>query len=339
MIIEVATHGSAIRRKRDRFIIETKTQDGTKEQSEIPAEKVEAIMITSNAMISTQAVKLCIEKQIQMVLARYSGRPYARMWASTPGKATEIRRRQYLNSDTQMALEISQEIVLEKIKRQKSVLLDLKNNRRRTGDDAILHKLSDAIDGINRTRQKINQLRREIIGFKQTLLGFEGLCAAKYFGAVSSCLPKKWQFEKRSQNPGLDAFNASLNYMYGMGYAGVEKTIILSGLDPNAGFYHADSYGKPTLAFDIIELCRPIIDKTLISTFNKRIVRDDWFEEEMDEPNNFGIRITKKGRTTLLSSYWQEDAKQLEKISWNYCRKIIERLMNGNQGVEMQSST
>ena len=334
MIVEVATHGSAIRRRRDRFIIETKTPDGKKECSEIPAEKVDAMMVTANAMISTQAVKLCIEKQIQLVLAEYNGKPYARMWASTPGKATEIRRRQYLNSDTLMSFEISREIVLEKLKEQKKMLLDLKNNRKRTGNDAILQELADAIETISETREKVKQLGSETVGFKRALLGFEGLCAAKYFGVISSCLPKKWQFERRSQNPGLDAFNASLNYMYGMGYAGVEKTIILSGLDPNAGFYHADSYGKPTLTFDIIELCRPLIDKTIASIFNKRMVRDDWFEKETESDNNIGIRITKNGRTALLSSYWQENAKQVEKISWSYCRKIIGVLNDNQRGVD-----
>ncbi len=334
MIIEVATHGSAIRRRRDRFVIETKTPEGERESSEIPAEKVDAIMVTANAMISTSAVKLCIEKQIQLVLANYGGRPFARMWASTPGRATEIRRMQYLNSNTMIALEISQEIVLEKLRGQKKMLLDLKNNRRRTSNDTILFDLTAAIEGIKQTQQKVKQLSPETSGFKQTLLGYEGSCAAKYFMVISSCLPKKWQFKKRSQNPGLDAFNASLNYMYGMGYAAVEKTIILSGLDPNAGFYHADSYGKPTLAFDIIEMCRPTIDKTLVSIFNKRIVRDDWFEDEMDDANSMGIRITKNGRTSLLSSYWQEDAKPVEKISWGYCRKIIEKLMKNNYGVD-----
>jgi len=334
MIVEVSTHGSYIRRRHDRFIIETKTPDGKKEQTEIPAEKIDAIIVTANAMISTQAVKLCIEKQIQLVLASYSGKPYARMWVSTPGKATEIRRKQYLNSDTALSQQISRDIVLEKLKGQKRLLLDLKNNRRRSGDDSILKKLTDVIELINQTRHKVKQLSSKGV-IKPTLLGFEGSCAARYFNVISLCLPKKWRFEKRTQNPGLDAFNSSLNYMYGMTYATVEKTIILSGLDPNAGFYHADSYGKPTLAFDVIEMCRPIIDKTLVSMFNKKMVRDDWFEDELDGINDTGIKITKNGRMPLLSTYWQENAKTVEKISWDYCRKIIEMLMNDGQGEDM----
>lgn len=328
MIVEVSTHGSAIRRRRDRFIVETKEADGKRTQEEVPAEKVDAIMVTANAMISTQAVKLCIEKQIQLVLASYGGRPFARMWASTPGRATEVRRRQYLNADTHIALCISQDVVLGKLRGQRRVLLDLRNNRRRTGSDKVLSELEDAIVFVNQIRKKVEQASL-MPGLKQTLLGFEGSCATRYFAAVSSCLPQKWQFDGRSQNPGRDAFNASLNYMYGIAYAAVEKTIILSGLDPNAGFYHADSYGKPTLAFDIIEMSRPPIDMTLISLFSRKMAREEWFE---DEQEGKGVRISKSGRSALLSAYAQENSRQVEKTSWDYCRKIIGMLMDNFGG-------
>ena len=339
MIIELSTHGSALRRKRERFLIVIKNhKTGEKIEEEIPAEKVEAIIITANAMISTQAVKLCMEKQIQLVLASWTGRPFARMWSSTPGRATEIRRKQYMNSNTNIGLEISRDIVIEKLKKQHKLLLDLRNNRRRTDNNTAVLNLDDAIATINNMKRKVIQLNINMRGFKQSLLGFEGVCASKYFMALSKCLPKKWMFLRRSQNPGLDSFNASLNYMYGMGYASVEKTIILSGLDPNAGFYHADSYGKPTLTFDIIELCRPLIDRTLMTLFNKRVVKDDWFESEMPKINDvdetheniskfMAIRITKIGRGALLSSYKEEDLKLVEKISWQYCKKIIECLI------------
>ena len=322
MIVELSTHGSALRRRRDRFIVETKKPDGERDQTEIPADKIDAIMITANAMISTQAAKLCIEKQIQLVMSSYGGKPFARIWSSTSGKATEIRRLQYLNSDTEMSLEVSRDIVLEKLKGQRRLVLDLKNNRTRTGDDAVIRELQETAELISQTRGKIKALEVSDVK-KPALLGFEGACAARYFAALSSCLPKKWQFERRSQNPGLDPFNASLNYMYGMAYSTVEKTIILSGLDPHAGFYHVDSYGKPTLAFDIIEVCRPMVDKTLVSLFNKRMVREDWFEREVDDSEEAGVRIAKDGRKTLLSSYYKEDVKMIEKRSWEYCRKII----------------
>ncbi len=86
MIVEVTTHGSVIKRDHDSFLI--KSDDSS---SEIPAEKIDAIIISSNSLISTQAIRLCIEKEIQLVVSDWTGRPMARLWSSTPGKATQIR--------------------------------------------------------------------------------------------------------------------------------------------------------------------------------------------------------------------------------------------------------
>jgi CRISPR-associated protein Cas1 len=332
MIIEVTTHGSRIRRRRERFLIEQKPVEGKKKKyEEIPAEKVDSIIVTANAMISTQAVKLCIEKQIQLVLANYSGMPFARMWTSTPGRATEIRRKQYMNHNTNIAFDICKDIVLEKLKGQKNLLIDLKNNRQKTDKTKLLLDIQDVIKLQNNTMYKIKQMNWDDgDNFKQMLLGFEGSCASRYFSILSSCLPQKWKFQKRSQNPGLDPFNVALNYMYGIGYSTVEKIIILSGLDPNAGFYHADSYGKPTLSYDIIELCRPIIDRTLVSMFTHKKIQEAWFNAEVDGEYDIGMRIETEGKGSLLYAYRQENSNQIERISWDYCRKIINMLNNNN---------
>ncbi|MGI0056587.1 MAG: CRISPR-associated endonuclease Cas1, partial [Nitrosarchaeum sp.] len=125
MIIEISTHGSTLKRNHDSFVIQNK-----EEKSEIPAEKVDAIIISSNSLISTQAVRLCIEKQIQLVISTWSGKPIARMWSSSPGKSTELRRNQYLNQDTVIGYEISLNILTKKLRGQKQFLVDLKNNRK-----------------------------------------------------------------------------------------------------------------------------------------------------------------------------------------------------------------
>lgn len=111
MIVEIARHGSTLKRNHDSFII--RNQD---EKTEIPAEKVKAIIISATSLISTQAIKLAMEKQIHIVFANWSGRPFARVWASSQGRATELRRWQYLNQDTSVGLEISTDIVTKKIR-------------------------------------------------------------------------------------------------------------------------------------------------------------------------------------------------------------------------------
>lgn len=105
------------------------------EKVEVPAEKVDAIVITANALISTQAVRLCIERNIQLVIADWAGRPVGRFWVSTAGKNTEIRRKQYLNQETSVAFDISLEVTATKLRRQRKFLIDLKHNRKSTNSD------------------------------------------------------------------------------------------------------------------------------------------------------------------------------------------------------------
>jgi CRISPR-associated protein Cas1 len=311
MILEISSHGSVLKRQNDLFIV--KNEDG---KSEVPAEKVDAIITSANILISSQAIKLCIEKNIQLVVTDWAGRPVARLWASTAGKSTELRRRQYANQDTVLAVQISLELVVTKLKRQKELLQDLKNNRK-----VDVPEITRAIDIISDALLQVRKLQPDG-RVKQILLGLEGTSASAYFRAISSSLPSKWSFEHRSQYPAVDGFNASLNYAYGIAYSDVEKIIILSGLDPNSGFYHADSYGKPTLSFDLMELVRPLIDRTVVSLFNKKMVSERWFEKKDDS----SIFLTKDARLTLLTSYSEKNRKELEKIAWRFCRGIIERL-------------
>lgn len=313
MIIEISTHGSTLKRNHDSFLIQN--SDG---KTEIPAEKVDAIIISSNSLISTQAVRLCLEKQIQLVLTEYGGKPIARMWSSTPGKTTQIRRNQYLNADTNIAFIICKHILITKLKRQRKLLIDLKNNRKRN-----TAQIESAILSIGTSLKKANRLIMTP-NFKEVFLGLEGSSAVQYFSAISSILPKRWVFKERSQHPALDEFNAVLNYVYGMGYLSIEKIVILSGLDPNAGFYHADSYGKPTLTFDLIELSRPLIDRMVITNFTKRKVRENWFEKQAD--GSAGIFLSRIARQHLISSYVEKLQKKVESEAWRFCRKIIQQL-------------
>ena len=326
MIIEIATHGSSIKRRRERFLIQIPEQKNT----EIPAEKTSAILISSNAMISTSAIQLCIERHIQLVITGWSGKPIARMWTSSPGRQTQIRRQQYINYNTTFAFETTKQILIGKLNKQKRFLIELKQNRK---DEYIVKNLAESISFFNKIINEIKNIEYSK-SFANSFLGFEGSCAMRYFSMISACLPKKWQFSRRTQNPGLDPFNAALNYMYGIAYSNIEKIVVLSGLDPTAGFYHKDNYAKPTLVFDLIEPCRPIIDKSLVYLFNRKIVRDNWFANS-STPCTY-VELTKDGRYELIASYREKCQKIIEKETWKRCQNITKSLLELDGGPNLE---
>lgn len=316
MIIEISEHGTVVKRNHECFLIKTATG-----KVEVPAENTDAVLITANALISTQAISLCIEKGIQLVLAEWSGKPFGRLWVCAPGKATELRRKQYLNQDSIVAFTFSKEIVAKKLKEQKRFLVELKNNRSVNDNDVI----NQAIRFLQVSLFNLKKVEFSR-SFKQELLGIEGSSASLYFSALSSVLPKKYQFTERSRRPASDPFNAVLNYVYGLTYADVEKVVILSGLDPNAGFYHADAYGKPTLVFDLIEIFRTRVDRIAVKIFTKRIARESWFQI-LEHGDKLGVFLTKDARAYLIKEYVNNVALIVEKEGWRYCRKLIDMLV------------
>lgn len=109
-----------------------------------------------------------------------------------------------------------------------------------------------------------------------------------------------------------------------MAYFDVEKIIILSGLDPNAGFLYSDSYGKPTLSYDIIEIVRPVVDRLTVAPFTKKMVHDDWFEIQDDITNS--VFLSKKARQFFISAYVENGRKTIETRSWDFCKIITKKL-------------
>lgn len=322
MILEISTHGSKLSRKRERFVIQSPNVD----TYEISAVKVDGIIISANVSVTTQAMKLCIERQIQLVLTSYTGKPIGRIWSSSSGRQTQIRRQQYLNIKTEFAFTISKKLLLEKIRMQKRLLSDLRHNRKDIHLKMDIFSVISFMDKTIQTIQNTTYTKR----FAASFLGLEGSCASLYFKTLSACLPSKYRFNKRSQNPGLDEFNVSLNYLYGIAYSDIERIVIISGLDPNAGFYHVDSYGKPTLVFDLIEPSRSIIDRALMSLFNTKQIQDNCFlrSELLGD-----IQIHKDGRAQLLDCYKAKCKDQVEKMSWLHCKNITTKLLDLDQKI------
>jgi CRISP-associated protein Cas1 len=140
-------------------------------------------------------------------------------------------------------------------------------------------------------------------------MGHEGVASRYYWEAIAKALPEDYTFKGRSRQPALDQFNAVLNYVYGMLYNVVERAVLSAGLDPQMGVLHADSYGQPTLVYDLIETFRPWADR-LVCTF----CLEATLLSEHTEPKDNGIWLSKTGRRTIIPAFndWLKDVHQLD---------------------------
>jgi CRISPR-associated protein Cas1 len=119
--------------------------------------------------------------------------------------------------------------------------------------------------------EETNEIQNPKSKIQNRLLGLEGRAARKYWRGVKQAVRVGPDWPGRRGRGATDRTNSALNYGYGLLYGQIERAIVLAGLDPYAGFIHADRPGKPSLVLDLIEEFRqPVVDRTVFAMLNRR---------------------------------------------------------------------
>jgi len=264
-------------------------------KEDISAKKVEQIMIATAAAISTDAILLAVENNIDIVFLKYNGEPYGRVWHSKLGSISTIRRKQLMLQDNKYGLELVKEWISQKLQNQKDFLKNLLMNRRDEKRQGIIR---DAIEKIHELQEKVKKLSAsDIDEARYSLQGFEGSAGRIYFQTLGQLMPEKYMFESRSRNPAKDAFNCMLNYSYGVLYSQVEKACIIAGLDPYIGIMHTDNYNRQALVYDIVELYRGYMDEIVFKLFTGKKIKDEYFN-----PVEGGVYLNEEGKRVLIEA-------------------------------------
>ncbi|MDY6865364.1 MAG: CRISPR-associated endonuclease Cas1 [Halobacteriota archaeon] len=285
MQLVINTRGSYLRKRDNCFLVRNE-----EDVFEVSANKVDSILITTSAYISTDAIKFAVDNNIDIVFLDFYGDPYGRVWHSKLGSTTLIRRKQLEIYDKEEGLKLVKSWSLKKLDNQLELLKKLKKTR---PDKKEI--LDEHINRIIQLRDELKVLKGTIDEKRQSILGLEGMSSRTYFEAVSLIMPEKFKFNGRSRQPAKDEFNCLLNYGYGVLYSMVEKACIIAGLDPYVGFMHTDNYNKKSLVFDIIEPFRTYVDETVIFLFSKRKIKKEYFDEVLN-----GLSLNKDGKAVLI---------------------------------------
>lgn len=290
MQLVINTPGSFITQKDACFRL--KLQDRVMDVSPL---KVESIVITNQAMISSQAIVLALEHNIDIIFLDGYGDPVGRVWFSKMGSTALIRRRQLEAMPNALGLSLVLDMVRQKLANQITFLKKLMYARPGQEDNFLgpLKEIENCKSDLNREDQNLEAVR-------QRLLGLEGTAARHYFQCLSGVLPQKYRFAGRSRRPALDPFNACLNYCYGMLYPMVEKACILAGLDPFVGFLHTDNYNKKSLVFDLIEPFRLFAEQTAVYLFTGKKIKDAYFNFQ-----DTAVSLNQEGKPVVVAAMQQ----------------------------------
>jgi len=110
-----------------------------------------------------------------------------------------------------------------------------------------------------------------------TIRGLEGAAARAYFQGYAAALPPAAGFTGRNRRPPRDPVNVCLSLAYTLIHADAVRTAHCAGLDPLLGFYHRPAFGRESLACDLIEPLRPVIDLWVWDLWRRRTLREEQY--------------------------------------------------------------
>lgn len=287
MQLVINSRGSYLRKKNDCFLI--KNEDKV---FEVSVKKIDSILITTSAYFSTDAVKFAVDNNIDIIFLDHYGNPYGRVWHSKLGSTTLIRRKQLESSTGETGLNLAKEWVICKIENNIDFLKSLANSR--PNKEKIIN---ECVVSLEKKIYMLQKIKGSLEEKRNSIMAIEGMAGKEYFEALSHIIPERFKFNGRSRNPAKDEFNCLLNYGYGVLYSMVEKGCILAGLDPYLGFIHTDNYNKKSLVFDLIEMFRIFVDKTVVYLFSKRKVKKEYFDQIKN-----GLSLNQEGKAVLINA-------------------------------------
>src|SRR5699024_1007042 len=293
MQLYITTYGSYLHIKDDMFEVKYK-DDGKEMKKKIAAHKVSSVILDKGTALSSDAVKKALEHNIDIVFVEGDGAPIGRVWHSKLGSTTRIRKCQLQASMNKTAVKWIKKWIIDKIKNQIKFIKDLKRHRK-----ARAQLIDSTLERLDKLQSKVGKLKgNEVADIAGTIRGLEGTAGRIYFKLLSELLIKKHQFDGRSSRPAEDAFNAFLNYGYGILYSKIERCIMIAGLDPYVGFLHRDDYNQTSFVYDFIEPYRPFVDLTVYRLFSSKKINQSYYREITN-----GIGLTKVGKKMIVRAF------------------------------------
>ncbi|MFN4294833.1 MAG: CRISPR-associated endonuclease Cas1 [Thermoflexales bacterium] len=252
----------------------------------------QVIVKARGVSISSDAILACAERGIALHCVSGVGMASgASLYTSGLSGTVLTRRAQLLAYTDHRALHVAGAIAAAKIGNQAG-LLRYHARSRKTSAPKLAHELRLLADEALDHQAELDELlaralaapdarnaadapdpahgRHPIDRARNALLSIEGRAAQKYWAGVKLLLPAELNWEGRRTRHAADPFNSALNYGYAILARQVEQALLLAGLDPYAGFLHADRPGKPSLTFDLIEEFRQaVVDRVVIGMMGK----------------------------------------------------------------------
>jgi CRISPR-associated protein Cas1 len=248
MILYLSEPGSVLRKKGGRYIVEL----NDKRIGEIPAEKLEAVVLFSGTHITSPCMVSLFEMGIPVTWLSSRGKFFGR--AELTGHVNiERQREQFRRSeDEEFCLGLAKKFINAKIRNSLVLLRRYNRNLEMDAVDSIINEIQKNLSGIDTATSM------------SVLSGVEGYTSRLYFQALSEMIRGEFKFKGRTRQPPKDPFNSLLSFGYTLLMYEIYTAIVNRRLHPYMGFLHRMRRGHPALASDLMEEWRAVLVDTLV---------------------------------------------------------------------------
>jgi CRISPR-associated protein Cas1 len=285
----LTTPGTKVALVSERLHIEIPPQeDGAqKTERDIPLMDVDQVVVTDAMAVSMPALAECMRRNIPVLITSHGERVIGICLPPAPSNVARLAQYEKSRNDA-FSLALAVEFVAAKIVNSRRVLQRLAVNRPEAEVAEPLGALNDLA---------VRCRRAESV---DTLRGYEGTAAGRYFEAYGQFFPEECPFERRSRRPPHNAVNAILSYAYTLMAAEMECQIHTVGLDPTVGFLHEPTDRRASLALDLIEPFRaPIADALALDLVSHGMLKP----REHFEQREGGVYLNLDGRRRFFVAY------------------------------------
>ncbi|WP_407355417.1 CRISPR-associated endonuclease Cas1 [Methanolobus sp. WCC5] len=257
--------------------------------------------------LSIDAIRWLIKHNVQISIMDWNGKLLTTM---LPPESTNVKTKfaQYhAYEDQETRLKLAKSFIEAKFDKTQIVLDYL--HQRYPDIDNDFSKHSSKLPDVSNIRE---------------ILGVEGAVAVYYWGQFEKFIPEKYEFDDRTGRYKTrpygagDMVNCMLNYGYSLLEAECMRTINAVGMDVHVGFLHEMATGKNSLAYDMQEPFRFLVDLAVINL----IETDRMEKKDFIRTDNYSLRLRPSGAKKLTEEFqtWmnKRTTYQDKSMMWSY---------------------
>jgi CRISPR-associated endonuclease Cas1 len=276
------------------------------------------VLIGSDGFVSLSALRWLADQDAAFVMLERDGSVLATTGPVYPSDA-RLRRAQSLAHQSGLALHIAKELIRRKLVGQENVARSSLRNS----------VVADAITQLILALGSAKSI--------ETVRDLEARAANSYWLAWRELpvqfpsrdlqrVPEHWRkFGTRkslltgSPRLAVNPPNAMLNYLYALLESESRLALAALGLDPGIGVLHFDSPSRDSLACDLMEAGRPLIDAYVLDWIVRQPLRREWFFEQRD--GNCRLMATLAVQLSQTSEMWTRAvapvAEWVSRVLWS----------------------